>query len=73
MSYQSLEDRLVKREFAERVKSTTPAGLPMELPGHEPKFRLITRGAVKADAREIEDNPRAAPVRVRCIERTRTD
>ncbi|WP_295625715.1 16S rRNA (cytosine(1402)-N(4))-methyltransferase RsmH [uncultured Corynebacterium sp.] len=73
MSYQSLEDRLVKREFAERVKSTTPAGLPMELPGHEPKFRLVTRGAVKADEAEIAENPRAAPVRVRCIERIRPD
>ncbi|MGV3113857.1 16S rRNA (cytosine(1402)-N(4))-methyltransferase RsmH [Corynebacterium freneyi] len=73
MSYQSLEDRLVKRDFAERVKSTTPAGLPMELPGHEPKFRLVTRGAEKADAAEIADNPRAAPVRVRCIERVRPD
>lgn len=73
MSYQSLEDRLVKREFAERVKSTTPPGLPMELPGHEPKFRLVTRGAEKASPREIEDNPRAAPVRVRCLERIRLE
>ncbi len=73
MSYQSLEDRLVKRDFAERVKSTTPVGLPMELPGHEPRFRLVTRGAEKADAAEIADNPRAAPVRVRCIERVRPD
>lgn len=71
MSYQSLEDRIVKKDFAERVKSTTPPGLPMELPGHEPKFRLVTRGAEKANAQEIEDNPRAAPVRVRCIERIR--
>lgn len=71
MSYQSLEDRLVKRAFADRVKSTTPAGLPMELPGHEPKFRLVTRGAEKAGPAEIESNPRAAPVRVRCIERVR--
>ena len=73
MSYQSLEDRIVKKDFAERVKSTTPPGLPMELPGHEPKFQLITRGAEKANAQEIEDNPRAAPVRVRCIERIRPD
>lgn len=73
MSYQSLEDRLVKREFADRVKSTTPAGLPMELPGHEPRFRLVTRGADKADAAEVAENPRAAPVRVRCIERVRAD
>ncbi|ALA67647.1 16S rRNA (cytosine(1402)-N(4))-methyltransferase RsmH [Corynebacterium lactis] len=71
MSYQSLEDRIVKKEFAQRVKSTTPPGLPMELPGHEPRFALITRGAEKASASEIEDNPRAAPVRVRCIERIR--
>ncbi|OFT70787.1 16S rRNA (cytosine(1402)-N(4))-methyltransferase [Corynebacterium sp. HMSC14B06] len=73
MSYQSLEDRIVKKDFAERVKSTTPPGLPMELPGHEPHFALITRGAEKASASEIEDNPRAAPVRVRCIERIRAD
>lgn len=73
MSYQSLEDRIVKKEFAQRVKSTTPPGLPMELPGHEPRFALITRGAEKASASEIEDNPRAAPVRVRCIERIRPD
>ncbi|WP_448852558.1 16S rRNA (cytosine(1402)-N(4))-methyltransferase RsmH [Corynebacterium sp. 335C] len=73
MSYQSHEDRLVKRAFADRVKDTTPAGLPMALPGHEPRFRLVTRGAEKASAAEIEENPRAAPVRVRCIERVRPD
>lgn len=73
MSYQSLEDRIVKKDFAERVKSTTPPGLPMELPGHEPKFRLVTRGAEKANEQEIRDNPRAAPVRVRCLERIRPD
>lgn len=73
MSYQSLEDRIVKKDFAERVKSTTPPGLPMELPGHEPHFELVTRGAEKASESEIEDNPRAAPVRVRCIQRIRAD
>lgn len=73
MSYQSLEDRIVKKDFAGRVKSTTPPGLPMELPGHEPKFKLVTRGAEKANEQEIRDNPRAAPVRVRCLERIRAD
>ena len=33
MSYQSLEDRIVKREFAQRCRSSSPAGLPVELPG----------------------------------------
>ncbi len=69
MSYQSLEDKIVKRELAARTKSTTPAELPMELPGHEPRFRLITRGAEKADDAEIDHNPRSASVRVRCAER----
>ena len=32
MSYQSLEDRLVKRVFADASSSTAPAGLPVELP-----------------------------------------
>lgn len=73
MSYQSHEDRLVKRIFAERVKDTTPPGLPMPLPDHEPRFRLVTRGAEKATGVEVEENPRAAPVRVRCVERIRPD
>lgn len=73
MSYQSHEDRLTKKLFADRAKSTTPPGLPVELPGHEPRFRLITRGAEQAGAEEIADNPRAAPVKVRCAERIRPD
>lgn len=69
MSYQSLEDRIVKREFAARIKSTSPAGLPVELPGSSPDFRLVTRGAERPDETELENNPRSAPVRVRAIER----
>ena len=69
MSYQSLEDKIVKAAFNELTTSKTPAGLPMDLPGTEPEFRTVTRGAEKAPADEIERNPRAAPVRVRCIEK----
>ncbi|MDL9944406.1 16S rRNA (cytosine(1402)-N(4))-methyltransferase RsmH [Gordonia sp. ABSL11-1] len=69
MSYQSLEDRIVKREFATRTTSTSPPGLPVELPGSAPDFRLVTRGAEQADDHERELNPRSAPVRVRVIER----
>jgi 16S rRNA (cytosine1402-N4)-methyltransferase len=68
-SYQSLEDRLVKQVLAEETKSRTPAGLPVELPGHGPRFRLLTRGAEQADEAEIERNPRAASVRLRAAER----
>jgi 16S rRNA (cytosine1402-N4)-methyltransferase len=69
-AYQSLEDRLVKQAFAELAKSRTPAGLPVELPGHGPQLRLLTRGAEQANEQEIEHNPRAASVRLRAAERT---
>ncbi len=68
-SYQSLEDRLVKQALAELAKSKTPQGLPVELPGHGPEIKLLTRGAELANEQEIEDNPRAAPVRLRAAER----
>lgn len=69
MSYQSLEDKIVKSAFTSLTTSTTPPGLPMDLPGTSAKFAVVTRGAEKANEQEIEDNPRAASVRVRAIER----
>ncbi|MCF3938483.1 16S rRNA (cytosine(1402)-N(4))-methyltransferase RsmH [Gordonia sp. GW1C4-4] len=69
MSYQSLEDKIVKREFVSRTTSSSPKGLPVELPGSAPDFRLVTRGAERADEAEQDRNPRSAPVRVRVIER----
>lgn len=71
-SYQSLEDRIVKRALAEWAASRTPAGLPVELPGHGPRLRLLTRGAEQANAAETDENPRAASVRLRAAERTET-
>ncbi|GAA2070098.1 16S rRNA (cytosine(1402)-N(4))-methyltransferase RsmH [Williamsia deligens] len=72
MSYQSLEDRIVKREFAQRTTSSTPPGLPFDLPGTAPLFTAVTRGAERADAEELERNPRSAPVRLRAVERIAT-
>ncbi|HEY2723479.1 MAG TPA: 16S rRNA (cytosine(1402)-N(4))-methyltransferase RsmH [Pseudonocardiaceae bacterium] len=69
MSYHSLEDRIVKRAIAGRSVSHTPLDLPVELPGHGPEFRVLTRGAEQADPTEIETNPRAASVRLRAAER----
>ncbi len=69
MAYQSLEDRIVKGEFASATASRTPVGLPVELPGHEPYFVSLTRGAEKAGADEIDLNPRSASVRLRALEK----
>ena len=71
LSYQSLEDRLVKRALARASASTAPAGLPVELPEHTPRFRLLVAGAERADDDEIRANPRATPVRLRAAERVR--
>ncbi|MEO6512953.1 MAG: 16S rRNA (cytosine(1402)-N(4))-methyltransferase RsmH, partial [Nocardioides sp.] len=68
-AYHSLEDRLVKRAFAAAVATDVPEDLPFVPPGHEPAFRLVTRGAEKADAGEVDRNPRAASVRLRALER----
>ncbi|MBS1906047.1 MAG: 16S rRNA (cytosine(1402)-N(4))-methyltransferase RsmH [Actinobacteria bacterium] len=73
MSYQSLEDRLVKQAFASASASTAPAGLPVELPEHAPRFRTLTKGAELADEDERAANPRAIPVRLRAAERVRDD
>ena len=69
MAYQSLEDRIVKGEFASATASRTPPGLPFELPGHEPYFVSLTRGAEKAGEAEIDLNPRSASVRLRALEK----
>jgi 16S rRNA (cytosine1402-N4)-methyltransferase len=71
LAYQSLEDRMVKRELTARATSRSPADLPVELPGYGPELRLLTRGAEQASEDEISDNPRAASVRLRAAERIR--
>lgn len=69
LSYQSLEDRIVKAALAPRTRSTTPPGLPIDLPGTGPTFELLTRGAERATEAEIAENQRAAPVRMRAARR----
>ena len=69
MAYQSLEDRIVKNQFSAATASRTPQELPVELPGHEPEFVALTRGAERATDEEIEMNPRSASVRLRALEK----
>jgi 16S rRNA (cytosine1402-N4)-methyltransferase len=72
LAYHSLEDRIAKRVLATAVTSSAPAGFPVELPEQRPWARLLTRGAEKASHDEVEANPRAASVRLRAVERTRS-
>ena len=68
LSFQSLEDRIVKEAFAQVTQSTSPRNLPIELPGHEAKFKLIAKGEAASD-QEISENTRAQSVRIRAVER----
>jgi 16S rRNA (cytosine1402-N4)-methyltransferase len=70
-SYHSLEDRLVKRAFADATRVDVPPDLPFVPADREPALRLLTRGAEQADPDEIAQNPRAASVRLRAVERIR--
>lgn len=72
MSYQSLEDRIVKQAFAAAANSSAPLDLPIELPEHAPVVRMLTKGAEPATESEIHENPRAASVRLRAAEKIRS-
>jgi 16S rRNA (cytosine1402-N4)-methyltransferase len=72
LSYHSLEDRITKRALTSGARSTTPAGLPVELPEHAAYLRLLTRGAEEPSPAEVAENPRAASARLRAAERVRT-
>lgn len=69
MSYQSLEDRIVKQTFTKATTSTAPHDLPVVPLEHLPKFSLVTRGSEQATEGEIAENSRSASVRLRAIER----
>lgn len=72
LSYQSLEDRIVKQALAKASTSSAPLDLPVELAEHAPVLRLLVRGAEKASELEIQENPRSASVRLRAAEKIRT-
>ena len=69
MSFQSLEDRIVKQLFVASTTSGTPRNLPFELPEYAAKFSMITRGSETPTDVELEENSRSASVRLRAVER----
>jgi 16S rRNA (cytosine1402-N4)-methyltransferase len=70
LSYQSLEDRLVKQAFAALAIDATPPELPVPIDSYGPQLRLLTRGEGPTSA-EVAANARAASVRLRAAERIR--
>ncbi|WP_446042073.1 16S rRNA (cytosine(1402)-N(4))-methyltransferase RsmH [Streptomyces sp. SID1121] len=73
LSYQSLEDRVVKQVFAAGAATTAPPGLPVVPERYQPRLKLLTRGAELPTEEEIADNRRSASARLRGAERIRED
>ena len=71
LSYQSLEDRIVKQALVKASSSSAPLDLPIELEQHAPVLRLLVKGAEKASEQEIHENPRSASVRLRAAQKIR--
>jgi 16S rRNA (cytosine1402-N4)-methyltransferase len=70
ISYHSLEDRLVKRTMVNWEKPCTcPPELPHCVCGKAPLFKRLLKKALKPDAEEIKNNPRARSAVLRAAER----
>ncbi|MDO5083511.1 16S rRNA (cytosine(1402)-N(4))-methyltransferase RsmH [Arachnia propionica] len=69
LAYHSLEDRQVKQAFAAHATDRAPRDMPVVPDALRAEFQLLTRGAEKPDAQEIETNPRAASARLRAAQR----
>ena len=68
LSYQSLEDRIVKAALRVGTERDVPDDLPFVPAGSEAPLRWLARGATPTEA-EIAQNPRAASARLRAVER----
>ena len=72
LAYHSLEDRIVKRRFADwsgtAPAPTTARRLPPP-PQPAPLVRLLTRKPVRPTDAELVSNPRSSSVRLRAVER----
>ncbi len=70
ISFHSLEDRPVKRQFREWEN---PCRCPVDLPrcvcGRRPRIKRLHRKPIRATDREIESNPRARSARLRIAEK----
>ena len=70
ISYHSLEDRIVKQEFAARARGCTcPPDLPVCGCGNSAEVRLLTRKPIRAGVEEIEMNNRARSAVLRAVEK----
>jgi 16S rRNA (cytosine1402-N4)-methyltransferase len=70
ISFHSLEDRIVKHTMRrESQDCICPPEQPVCTCDHEPRLKLVSRRSIRAEADEIEANPRARSASLRVAER----
>lgn len=70
LTFHSLEDRMVKRRFADWCKGCIcPPEFPVCVCHHQPEGKLITKKPIVADEEELSRNKRSASAKLRVIEK----
>lgn len=70
ITFHSLEDRIVKKTFANLAKGCTcPKSFPVCVCGNKPSVKIITRKPILPDDAEIENNSRSKSAKLRVIEK----
>lgn len=74
ITFNSLEDRIVKQTFARWAKPCIcPPDIPVCVCGRVPLAEPVTRRPVKASAREVEENPRSRSATLRAVVKLQAD
>ena len=70
ITFHSLEDRIVKKTFANLARGCTcPKSFPVCVCGNKPSVKIITRKPILPDDTEIENNSRSKSAKLRVIEK----
>lgn len=70
ITFHSLEDRMVKKAFAEYTKGCTcPPEFPVCVCGKTPRGKLVNRKPIEASKEELEYNHRSRSAKLRVIEK----
>jgi 16S rRNA (cytosine1402-N4)-methyltransferase len=74
LTFQSLEDRRVKRFFAEKARGCLcPPDLPVCVCGNTPEAELMQRRSIVPTPGEIASNPRSKSARLRAVRKLREE
>jgi 16S rRNA (cytosine1402-N4)-methyltransferase len=69
ITFHSLEDRIVKKTFAQMAQGCTcPKEFPVCVCGKKPKAKILTRKPVLPSQGELEENSRSKSAKLRVIE-----